>query len=128
MLITYALYPSSARDQTPVTAGPYRTRVGSILAISSSSTIVTTYVMAAVRTPYEAGTPDTPTFPPDAQNLRASRASFAEAEAVLESPKRGLRWAQSVRHRFIGKAREVVQENTGMLLVAASGVCTSLQR
>ncbi|GJE91691.1 DMT family transporter [Phanerochaete sordida] len=78
--------------------------------------------MATARTPYEAQwTPDTPTFPPGVQDLRGAR--LGEVEAALgalggDSESRSARLWRT----FVQRAQEVVDENTGMLLVAASEV------
>ena len=82
--------------------------------------------MTTARTPYEAGTPDTPTFPPYGPSLGVSSSSFAEAEAALGRSKSGIIiWVRDIWHRFVEQAKDIACENTGMLLVAASEVCAS---
>ncbi|EKM52075.1 uncharacterized protein PHACADRAFT_212669 [Phanerochaete carnosa HHB-10118-sp] len=78
--------------------------------------------MATTRTPFEAQwTPDAATFLSDEQHLQTSSASLEEAEA-LEKPQDGPKRAQRIWASFVQQAKEIVDENAGMLLVAASEV------
>ncbi|GJE91689.1 DMT family transporter [Phanerochaete sordida] len=74
----------------------------------------------STRAPFEAGTPEMSTFPPGARELRVPRVAPLQAGFDMGKAHSASEWTRRTWASFMKKAREVVRDNTGMLLVAAS--------
>lgn len=83
--------------------------------------------MTSSRTTYAAGTPDRPTFfrapEDDPTGIRGIPITGTNGSAVHLAPPGVMERVGTAWRNIPKKSREVVKNNTGMLLIAASQVC-----